>query len=166
MTYEAGHDHEEEEGDEHGSELPVFIYQAQDAELYGFESEFIWQASAPLKLVLTSDYIRAQLKDGGDLPRIPPMRIGARAEYTLGNWSAEISSQHYFEQDKTDTLETSTEGYTLLDTQVTYTFNDGLKIYLKGNNLTDEYARVHASFLKDKAPLPARSFAVGITGSF
>lgn len=166
MIYETGHEHEEEEGHDHGGELPVFIYQAQDAELYGFESEFIWQATAPLKLVLTSDYIRAQLKDGGDLPRIPPMRIGARTEYTLGNWRAEISSQHYFEQDKTDVLETSTNGYTLVDTQITYTFNDGLKIYLKGNNLTDKYARVHASFLKDKAPLPARSFTIGITGSF
>lgn len=164
MTREAGHDHEHE-GEEENA-LPVFIYQAQDAELYGFESELIWQASTPLKLVLTSDYIRAQIKDGDDLPRIPPLRIGARAEYSLGNWSAEISSQHYFEQDQISPLETSTDAYTLLDTQVTYAFNDGLKIYLKGNNLTDEYARVHASFLKDKAPLPARSFTLGITGSF
>ena len=170
LTDESAHNHGEEEheheGDEHTNVLPVFIYQAQDAELYGVESEIIWQASAPLKLSLTSDYIRAQLKDGGDLPRIPPLRIGARAEYELGNWSGEISTQHYFEQDKIDTLETTTDSYTLLDAQITYAFNDGLKIYLKGNNLTGEYARVHASFLKDKAPLPARSFALGITGSF
>ncbi|ACE84696.1 TonB-dependent receptor [Cellvibrio japonicus] len=167
-TYASSHNHgdETDHGHEHSEELPVFVYQAQDADLYGFETEFIWQATAPLKLSLTSDYIRARLDEGGDLPRIPPFRIGARAEYSLGNWHAEISSQYYFEQDRIGPLETRTDGYTLLDAQVSYAFSDGLKIYLKGNNLTDEYARVHASFLKDKAPLPARAFAVGITGNF
>ncbi len=161
-------DHAEDGHDDHShsSELPVFIYQARDAELYGFETELVWQLAAPFKLSLTSDYIRAQLVDGGDLPRIPPLRIGARAEYEAGNWRAELSSQHYFEQDNIDTYETSTDAYTLVDAQVSYAFSDGLKIYLKGNNLTDEYARVHASFLKDKAPLPARSFALGVSGSF
>lgn len=169
LNSESAHDHEseEEEGhDDHGSELPIFIYQARDAELYGFEGEIIWQLTAPFKLSLTSDYIRAQLDDGGDLPRIPPLRVGARGEYEIGNWRAELSGQHYFEQDQTATYETSTDGYTLVDAQVSYKLSDDLKIYLKGHNLTDEYARVHASFLKDKAPLPARSFAVGISGNF
>ena len=144
----------------------MFIYQARDADLYGFEGEIVWQLTAPLKLSLTSDYIRAQLDDGGDLPRIPPLRAGARGEYEIGNWRAELSGQHYFEQDQTAAFETSTDGYTLVDVQVSYKLSDELKIYLKGHNLTDEYARVHASFLKDKAPLPARSFAVGISGNF
>ncbi len=166
LSREAGHDHGDDHDHDHSGELPVFIYQARDAELYGFETEVVWQLAAPFKLSLTSDYIRAQLVDGGDLPRIPPLRIGARAEYEAGSWRAELSSQHYFEQDKVDTYETNTDAYTLVDAQISYAFNDGLKIYLKGNNLTDEYARVHASFLKDKAPLPARSFALGISGSF
>lgn len=171
LTHEGGHDHgsegEEEGGhDDHASELPVFIYQARDAELYGFEGEIVWQLTAPFKLSLTSDYIRAKLNEGGDLPRIPPLRVGARGEYEIGNWRAELSGQHYFEQDQTATYETSTDGYTLIDAQVSYKLSDDLKIYLKGHNLTDEYARVHASFLKSKAPLPARSFAVGISGNF
>lgn len=170
LTYEGedSHSEHEEEGghDEHASELPVFIYQARDAELYGFEGELVWQLAAPFKLSLTSDYIRAKLDEGGDLPRIPPLRVGARGEYEFGNWRAELSGQHYFEQDQTAAYETSTSSYTLVDAQVSYKLSDDLKIYLKGHNLTDEYARVHASFLKDKAPLPARSFAVGISGNF
>lgn len=170
LTREGSHDHESEseEGghDEHGSELPVFIYQARDAELYGFEGEIIWQLTAPFKLSLTSDYIRAQLNDGGDLPRIPPLRVGARGEYEIGKWRAELSGQHYLEQDRTAAFESGTDGYTLVDAQVSYALSDDLKIYLKGHNLTDKYARVHASFLKDKAPLPARSFALGISGNF
>ncbi len=167
-VYETEHDHGDETGaeHEHAAELPVFIYQARDADLYGFESEIIWQTTSALKLSFTSDYTRASLKNGGDLPRIPPLRIGARAQYELGSWRAELSGQHYFEQDKIAALETTTDSYTLVDAQISYAFSDTLKIYLKGNNLTDEYARVHASFLKDKAPLPARSYALGISGNF
>lgn len=159
-------EHEEDEHEEHGSDLPVYIYEARDAELYGFEAEFVWQTSTPLKLSFTSDYIRARLANGGDLPRIPPMRMGVRAEYAVGHWLGEISSQHHFEQDKTAALESTTASYTLLDMQLSYAFSDQLKIFVKGNNLTDEYARVHASFLKNKAPLPARAFAVGLSGNF
>lgn len=169
MTRESAHDHASENSEyehNHSSDFPVFIYQARDADLYGFEGEIIWQLTAPFKLSLTSDYIRAQLDEGGDLPRIPPLRVGARGEYEIGNWRAEVSGQHYFEQDQTAAFETSTDGYTLIDVQVSYKLSDNLKIYLKGHNLTDEYARVHASLLKDKAPLPARSFAVGISGNF
>ncbi|WP_331345272.1 TonB-dependent receptor [Cellvibrio sp. UBA7661] len=175
LTHESehAHDHAEDAGEEdhdHESELPVFIYRAQDAELYGFEGEVLWQFTPAVKLSLTSDYIRATLKDSlessSDLPRIPPLRVGARAEYELGKWRAEISGQHYFEQNNVAALETASNAYTLIDTQISYSISDNLKIYLKGNNLTDEYARVHASFLKDKAPLPARSYALGISGNF
>jgi iron complex outermembrane receptor protein len=41
-----------------------------------------------------------------------------------------------------------------------------LTLYLKGQNLTDETARVHTSFLKDVAPLPGRSLALGLRGRF
>lgn len=168
VVYDTGHDHDDNaaEEHEHATELPIFIYQARDAELYGFESEFIWQTTSALKLSLTSDYTRASLKHGGDLPRIPPLRIGARAEYEFNNWRAELGSQRYFEQDEIAALESTTDAYTIVDAKISYVLTDGLKIYLKGNNLTNEYARVHASFLKDKAPLPARSYALGVSGSF
>ena len=43
---------------------------------------------------------------------------------------------------------------------------DDLVLYVKGQNLTDEYAQVHSSFLKEVAPLPGRNFSLGIRGSF
>ena len=146
--------------------MPVFIYQAQDAELYGFEGEVNWKPAPSFTLGLIADYTHATLVEGGNLPRIPPLRIGARAEYEVGNWRAEFNSQHYFEQDRLAERETPTGSYILVDAQLSYRFGDKVKVYLKGNNLTNEYARVHASFLKDKAPLPARSYALGISGSF
>jgi iron complex outermembrane recepter protein len=37
---------------------------------------------------------------------------------------------------------------------------------VRGSNLLDETARVHASFLKDLAPLPGRNFTAGVRYSF
>lgn len=153
----------------HYSDMPLYLYQAQDARLYGVEGEFIWQVNAPLKLTLMTDYIRGELRDGGNLPRIPPLRLGGRVNYQLNNLELEASATHYFKQDDVAALETQTDGYTLLDLQVSYDLGrwiPGTTVYLKGQNLTDEYARVHSSFLKDKAPLPSRSFAAGISGRF
>lgn len=159
-----------EHGDHyHYLDMPLYIYEVQDADLYGFEGEFIWQASDNIKLTAMTDYIRAKLRDGGDLPRIPPLRIGGRAQYDIADVAIELSVSHYMKQDRVAALEDSTAGYTLVDLQVNYDINrwlPGASLYVKGQNLSDEYARVHASFLKDKAPLPARSFAVGISGKF
>ena len=44
--------------------------------------------------------------------------------------------------------------------------NQDVTAYLKVTNLTDTEARVHTSFLKDIAPRPGRSIALGVRGSF
>jgi len=38
--------------------------------------------------------------------------------------------------------------------------------YLKVENMTDELAYVHQSFLRDVTPLPGRNFVLGIRGEF
>lgn len=166
LTQRIAHQHDDHF---HYLDMPLYLYQAQDAKLYGVEGEFIWQVNTPLKLTLMTDYIRGELRDGGDLPRIPPLRLGGRVNYQLNSLELEASATHYFKQDDVAALETETDGYTLVDVQVSYDLGQwipGTTVYLKGQNLTDEYARVHSSFLKDKAPLPSRSFAVGISGRF
>ena len=75
----------------------------------------------------------------------------------------------YQEQDRIAQQETTTDGYTLVDASISYdlsVLNQDLSLYLKGTNLTDTEARVHSSFLKNIAPRPGRSFAVGIRGYF
>ena len=170
---EDGHDHGDEHnhGDEHdhSGELPVYLFTAADVTLHGVEAQFVWQMNEPFKLTLQGDYIRARLNDGGDLPRTPPLRFAAELAYEQDAVSADLRATRYFKQDKTAELETATAGYTLLDASVSYRFNLGsqqLTAYLKGQNLTDEEVRVHTSFLKDKTPLPGRSMALGVRGSF
>jgi len=156
-------DHDEEEG------LPIYVYQQDDVDMYGFESEFIYQVTEPLKASVFADYIRAELSDGGNLPRIPPMRVGLELDYQVDNYAAGLSVSHYFDQDKVAELESETDGYTIVDANFNYYLegigNDTV-LFIKGDNLTDEEARVHASFLKNLAPLPGRGISVGIRGSF
>lgn len=152
--------------------LPILVYQQSDVEMYGGEAELIYQLSPTLKTSLIADYIRARLvnEDSNEnLPRIPPMRVGAIINYQADKYDSELSISHYFEQTDIAQLETNTDGYTLVDAHLNYYvagIGDDLTLYVKGQNLTNENARVHSSFLKDVAPLPGRNFSIGIRGSF
>ena len=172
---ESGHDHEHEheesgvEEDEHSDELPVYIFQTDDVILHGFEAQIAWQATDEFKATFFSDYVRARLKDGGDLPRTPPLRFGTQFSYQNARLSAHLDITRYQEQDRVSSDETSTSGYTLVDASVSYDLpvsSHDIAVYLKGNNLTDTEARVHTSFLKDIAPRPGRSISVGVRGNF
>lgn len=168
--HEEEHDEHEEGHDEHDDEgLPIFVYQQNDVEMYGIEAEFVYNWNNGLRSTLFGDYIRAKLSDGGNLPRIPPMRLGAQLDYQSDNYAAQLSVSHYFEQDDIAEMETNTDGYTLVDANFNYYLDgigDDFVVFVKGNNLTNEEARVHASFLKNVAPLPGRGLEIGIRGSF
>lgn len=163
------HAHEEDGHDEHDDELlPVYQFTPADAELYGAEAELHWQVYAPLTLRVTTDYTHATLRSGGNLPRIPPLRAGFAADYVAGPWKIDASASHYFDADDTATLETKTEGYTWVDAEVSYGFSllGDARVYLRGDNLLNETARVHSSFIKDIAPRAARSVSAGIRTTF
>jgi len=164
------HGHADEHENEAG--LPILVYQQDDVEMYGAEAEFVYQVSSSFKTSLIADYIRARLvneDENDNLPRLPPMRVGAIFNYQADKFDSELSVSHYFEQEDVAELETNTDSYTMVDANFNYYINgvgDDLTVYLKGQNLTDEHARVHSSFLKEVAPLPGRNFSIGIRGSF
>jgi iron complex outermembrane receptor protein len=170
LSFAEEHDHTDEHEDENG--LPILVYQQDDVEMYGAEAEFIYQISSAFKTSIFADYIRAKLVNKGEnsnLPRIPPMRLGAILNYQANSFDSELSVSHYFEQDDIAQLETSTDSYTIVDAHFNYYIDgvgDDLVLYVKGQNLINEHARVHSSFLKEVAPLPGRNFSVGIRGSF
>ena len=160
--------------DVHEDRLPILVYQQGDVDMYGGEVELFYQLSSPIKVTLFGDYIHAKLSDGNFLPRTPPMRIGSSLNYQGDHYDSEFSVNHYVEQNDTAPLETSTPAYTLVDINFNYYLNDigldgmgsDIVLYIKGQNLTDEVAQVHSSFLKEIAPLPGRNFSLGIRGSF
>jgi iron complex outermembrane receptor protein len=167
-----GHDHSGHDHDSHGEEvhtLPLFIFTAQDVTLHGFEAQAVWNVTDEFTWRVQGDIIRARLNSGGELPRTPPARIATEFSYQGESVSADLFVSHYFEQSNTAELESATDGYVMVDANVNYHFSLGqhdLAVYLKGTNLTDEYAQVHTSFLKDLTPLAGRSIALGLRGSF
>jgi iron complex outermembrane receptor protein len=163
--------HEDEEHEEEG--LPVYVFNQQDAKLYGFEAEVDWHLNDNLRVSAFTDFTRAKLTNSNventNLPRIPSMRFGTEFHWEQGNWHAELGATYYSKQDKIADFETQTDGYTLVSAAFNYYLSlddTDMKFYLKANNLTNELARVHSSFLKDDAPLPARSFVLGAKVSF
>ena len=99
------------------------------------------------------------------MPRIPPHRVGAGIYYRDINWFARVGFLHAFNQNRIGENETPTDGYTLLNADLAYTFKlDGqggvipeMTIGLKGENLLDEDVRNHVSFLKDDVLQPGRA---------
>jgi len=151
------------EGEE---ELPVLVFRQDDVEMYGIEAEFIYQVSDSLKTTIFTDVIHTKLANGGDLPRIPPMRLGLVVNYQADTFAGELNISHYFDQTDVGQLETATDGYTMLDANFNYYLDSDMVLFLKGQNLTNENARVHSSFLKNVAPLPGRGVTLGIRGYF
>lgn len=172
---EAGHGHEDEGGQDageehaHEGELPVFLFQSADASLYGFEAQGVWEINKHVKTSAFTDYVRAELDDGGNLPRIPPMRFGASLDYTYEYISANLSWTRYSDQNDVAELETETDGYDWVNAHLDFSIpHDAgeLTLFFKVENLGDEEARVHSSFLKNLAPKPGRNFRIGLRGTF
>lgn len=170
-----GHEEEEEEGheeheehEEHAEEgTPVYYFNQDDATIYGVEAEGFVDLNVNWRVSVFGDYIRAKI-DSDNLPRIPPLRLGSTISYEGEALSSELSVVWYDDQTNTTAYETSTDGYTLVNASVDYRLSDqqDWTVYVRANNLFDEEARVHTSFLKDQAPLPGRNLTLGTRFSF
>ena len=155
--------------DEDLAELQVFRYTHDDAELYGLEAELtlplIASERSHFELRLASDYVRGRLADGSDLPQLPPLRYGAELHYERDALHLGLEGYIYAKQDQVAAFERPTDGYTMVDADISYRLALGqstLLVFLRGNNLLDEEARRHTSPLKEVAPLPGRSVVIGI----
>lgn len=153
--------------------LPVAEYLQADARFTGVEADVnlpeMSLAGGKLGARLVVDMVRARLDDAGDLPQIPPMRVGAELRYSRGVWSAGLSAHRYAQQDRVAAHESPTGGYTMLGTDASWRVRAGrsaVLVYLRGDNLLDENGRRHTSPIKEFAPLPGRSMGAGVRLEF
>ncbi len=158
--------------------LAVFQFVQRDAEFRGAELDGVFQLyhtePAHVDLEFGADFVRAELRGSGGesgepLPRIPAKRYRLGVHYVGEKINGLVEAQRVAEQDRTAALETSTEGYTLVNASVGYRFFTERVVYdllLRGTNLTDEEARSHTSFLKDVAPLPGRDVSLALRVTF
>ena len=149
--------------------LPVFRFVQRDARLYGGELELKLHVhetkSAAVVVRMVADMVRATNTTAGTpLPRITPVRYGAAFDWKSGPWSGTVELRRVEGQDRIAPVETATAGYELWNVGAARRFEFGRikgELFLRGTNLLNETARVHASFLKDIAPLPGRNISAG-----
>lgn len=163
-------------------EIPVFIQRAveyieREATIQGFEAELdlrLWQSgSRALQLTLMGDYVKGHNDtDGEPLPRIPPLRVGGRIEFTTSRLTLGLEARHSFAQDRLKPEprgELPTESYTLVNADASWRLSKSrhdVLLTLQVTNLLNQDARQHTSFRKDVAPLPGIGFAAGVKWTF
>lgn len=160
--------------DEEDEELPIRQWSQADAVFHGFEGEATFHLAddetlGAWDLRVFGDTVRARLRDGGNLPRIAPARFGAQLRWEGQAWRASLGATRYQQQDRVAANETPTAGYTLVDAHVAWHIDrddTAWEVFLDGNNLADQDARVHTSFLKDDVMLPGRNWSFGVRAFF
>jgi iron complex outermembrane receptor protein len=147
--------------------FPVLRWSQADADFWGGEVDLsialFEQPHASWDLDLFGDLVLAELDDGENLPRIPPMRFGGGIHYRSDRLRGGAELWRVTEQDRVAENETPTAAYTMVNANVSYRFFFSryfLDLMLRGTNLTDEEARMHTSFVKDSVPLPGRNISL------
>ncbi|MCH8500785.1 MAG: TonB-dependent receptor [Aliidiomarina sp.] len=153
--------------------LTAYQYTQQKARLHGAEASLTWRFLPNQQVTVMGDVVRARLVEGvagnSNLPRIPPHRFGAEYRYTANQWVATAGVNRYAAQTRAAANESPTSGYTLFDASVNYNFvwnGHDMMWFAKAQNLTNELAFVHSSFIKDDAPLAGRNLSVGLQARF
>jgi iron complex outermembrane receptor protein len=168
-----GYIYEEATGAEEDG-LPVYTFVQRDAKLHGAEAELVFHLheakDSMADLRVFADSVRAtNTADDTPLPRTTPVRVGAGFDWQRGPWSASAEWRHVLKQDRLAPGETVSPAYDLVSLGAACRFDAGRahgELFVQGRNLLDETARVHASFLKDIAPLPGRNVIAGLRVNF
>lgn len=143
-----------------------------NAEFYGLEFSAVTQIATgriPLDLRVSGDYVRGQLRDGGNLPRMTPMRLGLGFDTAFGDdWDLSIDFQRVFRQTHTGEAESETGSFNLVGFDLFWqpALLGQSQVFLQGRNLLDENGRRHQSFFKNQAPIIGRSFSTGLRFQF
>ncbi|MBU1374822.1 MAG: TonB-dependent receptor [Alphaproteobacteria bacterium] len=150
------------------SGFPIFNFVQGGAKFYGTEAEVgytAWRSGdKSFRLEATGDYVHGTT-DSGPAVRIPPWSLTGRGVYTSGFWTGTVELHTVGKQTRVANFELPTDGYTMLDVSLVvrpFENTPDLKVFVDAHNLTNVEAREAASFLKDVAPLPGRSFRMGV----
>ena len=163
---EEEHEDHEDEYEEHAG-LILSNYLQQDAELDGYEIEFgnsMDIGSGKLMLSFGRDKTSGEFSGGGSIPRLNPARNIFKFKYSQDDMSLGLSFKSVDKQNDIGVNETVTDAYQMLNAKLTRTLDLGnqgeLTLSLFGNNMLDEAARNHASFVKNEVHLPGRNYGL------
>jgi iron complex outermembrane receptor protein len=154
-------------------DLPCFQYSQGDATYWGLEGDASYHladiGAFRINADVIGDYVRATIKGGGPVPRIPPARLLGGLEAQGDTLSLRGEVEHVFAQDRIAAFETRTGSYTVVNASASWKpfgKDSRTSLLLSANNLFDVTARRHASFLKDFAPLAGRDIRATLRVGF
>ena len=145
-------------------DLKELNYRQQGAHFRGLEGKASYDLfhvkDSTLQLTALADYTRATLDNGGNVPRIPPYRLGGGVNWLSPIWDAAVQFTHAGKQTKFGAFDTETPGYNNLNAQIAwrpFKSQPGIEFAIIGQNLTDEVQRNAASLNKDLVVQPGRN---------
>ncbi|MEH6608518.1 MAG: TonB-dependent receptor [Halioglobus sp.] len=155
-------------------ETPILSYAQEDTVFYGVE----FDSNIPLGIVLAGtmelrvfgDMVIGEFDDSGDVPRLPPARIGSSLDWSKENLTIWTDVVIASDQDEPGINEVESDGYTRWDAGIDIQLNAGtlppIELFLKLKNISDEEIRLSTSFLRDIAPEAGRSIEAGVRFNF
>jgi iron complex outermembrane receptor protein len=146
-------------------ELREVFYEQLGARFRGLEAQasydVIHNDKGTLIARVLGDYTRATLDNGaGNVPRIPPYRIGGGLNWQSKIVDAGVTFSHYGRQNDYGAYDTATDAYNSLGAQIAvrpFKQYPGVELAVIGQNLTNDVQRLATSFNKDLVVMPGRS---------
>jgi len=154
--------------------FPLLHSQQKAAIFKGFEAKTVFPLMdnklGLVDLTLFGDYTRGTFDNGGDVPRMPPLRYGVQVSYDKNEWSSNVRLTRGEAQTNAGENETTTPAYLLLNLGTQYKIahfaQSDILLFAKGKNLLDENIRNSVSYLRNFSPEMGRSAEVGIRVSY
>ena len=160
-------------GQNGANNLPDTNYVQADANFHGYELEigrsFIFNNSE-LQVSYGRDQVVGTFSDGGNVPRITPVKDVYRLAINQDNVTYDFKISDVQREDDLGFGETVTKGFTMVDFDLRRSISIGneeeLILSIFGRNLLDAKARSHTSYVKDEVPMPGRNFGIKLNFNF
>ena len=157
-----------------GACLPVLQSAQANAIFRGFEAKTLFPLMqnhyGAIDLTLFGDYTRGTFDQGGNVPRMPPLRYGFELSYEKNDLTTQARLTRGEAQNDAGENQSNTPGYLLLNLGAQYqlaTFHQSeVQLFATGKNMLNENIRNSTSYLRNFAPDPGRSAEIGIRVSY
>ena len=153
-----------------GACVPVLQSAQANAIFRGFEAKTLFPLMqnhyGAIDLTLFGDYTRGTFDQGGNVPRMPPLRYGFELSYEKNDLTTQARLTRGEAQNDAGENQSNTPGYLLLNLGAQYqlaTFHQSeVQLFATGKNMLNENIRNSTSYLRNFAPDPGRSAEIGI----
>lgn len=155
-----------------GHDAYAWAIQGVGAKVYGVALKETYKKKIQahkLELSMAFEAIRGELADDSNIPRMPPLSLNTTLKYSYKDFSSTLGYK-YVDKSRFEAVnETQTPSYGWLSAYLEYAYKtkyvEGI-VFVKGENLTNQQAYNHLSFLKETAPLPGMQLSGGLELKF